>query len=178
MGIRIYKYATRSTIVDISSALNYYKINKYNEKEYKGSIQFLIHQYTKEKQARAFLPKATTKMIMDSIIKHQFHKLFPEGFSQYGGSAQKGIARILSISFDKEQLKYVLKIDEGAGKVGHNGAIMMVSKEKNAVAYIPYDEMLKMAHEIIDFIKQAEIISMLNGKPLYTILPVHQYQNQ
>lgn len=178
MSVRIYKYATQSSIVDVSPALNYYKTNKYNEEEYKGSIQFVIHQYTREKQARSYLPKATAKMIMNSIIQHNFPRLFTNGFTNYGGSPQKRIARIFNIRFDSEQKKYILKIDEGDGKITDNGAIQMVKKNVSVVAYIPYDEMLKIAYETIDFINHAELVAMMKGKPLYTIVPEYQQNLQ
>lgn len=176
MQLRICKYATKSVILDVSSALNYHKTNKYNEEEYKRSIQFLIHQYTKEKQAKAFLPKTTTKMVMNAIINHKFPQLFPNGITNYGGSPRKKLARIFTIKFDQEQRKYFLQITEGDGQMTSNGAIKMVNKEKNAVAYIPYEDTLKIAHEVLDFISQTEIIAMLKGRPLYTILPNKQYQ--
>lgn len=44
MQIGIYKYTTKSTILDVGFTLNYNKTNKRNEQEYKGSIVFTIHQ--------------------------------------------------------------------------------------------------------------------------------------
>ena len=174
MQVRIYKYATKSTIVDISSALNYHRKNKRNEEEYKGSIQFVIHQYTKEKLAFAYLPKSTAKMVMNTIISHHFHHIFPNGFTQYGGSLAKNIARILTIKYDSEQNKYVFGISEGIGQLTETGGIKMTQKQKSVIAYLPYDETLKIAHEIVDFIKQAEITAMMKGKPLYTHVPDYQ----
>jgi hypothetical protein len=90
---------------------------------------------------------------LNSILEHTFPKLFRNGFINYGGSVQKHISRILSINFDKKQMKYILKIDEGAGQISENGSIQITKKDKTVIAYILYEEMLKIAYETIDFIK-------------------------
>lgn len=50
-------------------------------------------------------------------------------------------------------MKYILKIDEGAGQISENGSIQITKKDKTVIAYILYEEMLKIAYETIDFIK-------------------------
>lgn len=176
MQIGIYKYATKSTILDISSALNYHKVNKRNEQEYKGSIAFTIHQYTKEKLIIGYLPKASAKLVLNAIGSHKFPRLFKNGFTSYGGSLSKNLARIFSIKFDSQQMKYIFQIDEGTGRLTKTGAISMVKKSKSVIAFVPYEEALKLAHETLDFINQAEMVAMMAGKPLYTIKPKYEHQ--
>lgn len=178
MNIGIYKYATRSTILDVGSALNYHKINKRNEEEYKGSIVLTINQYTQDKILKSNLPKATAKMLLQTIANHSFARLFNNGYTNYGGSVANKISRITSIKFDSDQMKYIFQIDEGVGRLTKTGAVTMANKQKSVIAFVPYEETLKMAYETLDFINQAETVAMMNGKPLYTIKPKYNPQDR
>lgn len=42
---------------------------------------------------------------------------FKDGYTNYGGSIPEKIARIFTIKFDPDQMKYVFQIDEGAGRI-------------------------------------------------------------
>jgi len=171
-SIKIFKSATTKSILDVRSGLNYYKMNKSNEEVYKGNIIFTINEYGHSgEQAQAFIPKETAKMVLDTIKQHYFPRIYPNGFVNYGGTPSTKRARVFSLRYDSEKHRYVFQIDEGIGQVTKNGAVKMTKKEKTVMSFVSYEDTLKLAHEVSDFILQAEIVAMLNGKPLYTIMP-------
>lgn len=173
-SVKIFKHATQKSILDVRSGLNYYQI-KNNEEVYKGSIIFTINEYGHSgEQAQAFVPKATAKMVLGTIIQHHFPRIYPDGFVNYGGTPSTRRARIFTLRYDREKHRYIFQIDEGIGEVIKNGAIKMVKKEKTVMSFVSYEDTLKLAHEVLDFIRQAEIVAMMNGKPLYTIMPSFQ----
>lgn len=172
INVKIYKTATKKSIMDVTSALNYHKENANGEKVYKGNVVFSITEIENGKYEKAFVGKATIKYVLDSIINHRFHKLFERGFIDYGGSNKNGQvrSRVFTIRYtDRKQ--YQFTIEEGLGKLGPNGSIQMSKKEKTVTTFVSYDEAVKMALEIYDFINQAEVAAMIAGKPLYTIVP-------
>lgn len=170
--IKIFKSATNKSILDVQSALDYYTTNKNNEEVYKGNIVFTINEYGQSgKQLQAFVQKATTKMVLNAIKNHNFPRLFPNGFADYGGTIATKRARIFKINFDAQKSRYIFQIDEGVGAPMRNGAIRMAKREQSVMTFITYQNTLELAHEVLDFIKQAEIMAMFNGKPLYTIMP-------
>src|SRR5699024_1206191 len=150
MGVKIFKSATNKSIIDIKSMLNYYQ-TKGDEEIYKGKISLTINEYGGSKeQLSAFIDKATMKMILSFIIDHNFPKMFPNGFTDYGGTMQTKRARNLYIKYDEDKKRYVFKIDEGQGKVIGAGAIQMVKKEKTVMTFLTYEDAIKMAHEVLD----------------------------
>jgi len=166
--IKIYKSATKVSIMDINSALDYHR-EKDNEMIYRGNITFVINEYGKSKlQLQAFLPKATAKMVFTTIQNGTFMNIFPDGFRQYGGSIASKRARVLTIRFDPNNMRYMFQIEEGEGQPMRNGAIKMKNREKSVQTYVQLDMVLEMACEVIDFIRHSELISLMNDKPLYT----------
>lgn len=179
--LKIFKTATQVSIMDVTSALDYH-IEKDSEMSYRGSIAFLINEYGRSKiTLQSFIPKSKCKMLFSSIIDGSFASIFPidRGFEEYGGSAKKRIARTIRVTFELNQhdfskSRYVFQIDEGEGTVGRNGQISMKKRERSVRTYVNIYQAIEMAHEIIDYIKHEELISLMNDKPLYTWIT---YQN-
>lgn len=174
VNVKIYKTATTKSIMDVLGALHYHKENKNQELVYKGNIVFVINEYgSSKKNEKAYVSKAGAKVAFWSIMNHTFHTLFKDGFREYGGSVANGQvrSRIFSMKLDDKK-RFVFQIDEGAGKREANGSIKMAKVEKTVQSYVSYEEAQKMAHEVYSYISQEEMIAMMNGKPLYTILPV------
>lgn len=166
--IQIYKSATKVSLLDVQPALSYHKRNKDNM-IYKGNIIFIIKEYaTTGKQLQAFLSKATTKMIMNTIINYSFPQLFSNGFKSYGGTISTGRARILTINFEVDKQRFMFQIEEGRGVPVNSGGIKMAKREVSVVTYVSLLDTLEMAHEVLDFIRHQELISLMNDKPLYS----------
>lgn len=172
LQIKIFKSATKKSILDVRSGLNFYKTNKHNEEEYKGKIIFTINEYGQSKeQAQAYVSKATTKMALNLIVQHHFPRFFPNGFYSYGGTAATKRARVFFIKYDSTKKRYIFQIEEGTGTLTQTGAMKMSNKEKRVMTFLTYEDTLQLAHEVLDFISQAEMAAMFKGKPLYTIAP-------
>src|SRR5699024_8023271 len=159
---KIYKSATQVSIMDVNSALKYHK-TKDNEVSYRGNIIFVINEYGRSGfQLQAFLPKATAKMIFNTIINGSFINMFPNGYKKYEGSPKTKRARVLTIQFDPNRSRFIFQIEEGQGQVINNGAMKMTNREKSVQTYVNVEDTLEMAHEIVDFIKHEELISLMN----------------
>lgn len=174
-NIKIYKSATKVSIMDVNSALDYHK-EKNNEVSYRGNIVFVINEYGKSKnQLQAFLPKATAKMIFHTIQTGMFMGMFPNGYKKYGGSPKTKRARVLTVQFDPQRNRYMFQIEEGQGQTIKNGAMKMVKRDKSVQTYVSLEDTLEMAIEVTDFIRHEELISLINNEPLYSY---STYQNQ
>jgi len=173
LNIKIAKTATQRSIMDVTASLDYRKKNSKNEDVYKGSIIFSVTEVQSGKYEKAWVSKAKTKMLLHSMINHQFENVFgPNGFTDYGGSTKPTPrARILNIKMSPKK-QFIFTISEGPGRLGENGSIQMAGKpEKSVQTYIAYQDGLQMAHEVYDYIRDEETKAMVNGKPLYTIMP-------
>lgn len=182
-NVKIFKAANDKSTLDITSMLtgdNVYTRNKYNEEVYKGRIIIAIaeHHDKKKDYEKAYITKTKIKPILHHIINHTFPKFYGTGinynvgFHDYGGSkTENGIrGRKFSIFFtDRKQ--YCFQIEEGPAVEGNNGVIKMTNVERRVQKYLGYEEALEMAHELKDYIQQVELLSAINGKPLYTLLP-------
>lgn len=180
MNIKISKKATKKSIMDVTSSLEYWKENQKGEEIYKGSLIFSITEMENKKYEKAWVSKEKTKVLMKSIIDLNFEKIFgPEGFTDYGGTAgKKPRARILNVKLSPKK-QYIFTITEGPGKIGLNGSIQMMGKpEKIVQTYITFNEALQMANEVYDFIRDSELKAMISGKPLYTTMPSMSENNQ
>lgn len=169
-NIKIFKAATNVSLIDVGSALHYYQ-KKENEIVYKGSLVLTINEYGRSKvQLQAFLPKSTAKMIFELIKNNGFHQLFPQGYRKYGGSAKTMKARVLTIQYEPDKMRYKFQIEEGQGQIIKNGAMKMVQRDKVVQTYVSLFDTLEMAHEVLDFIRHQELLSLMNGngEPLYS----------
>lgn len=175
-NVKIYKSATKKSIMDVTSALDYYKEKESGELEYKGNLVFAITELVNPKKyEKAFVSKKAAKVLFYSIINHTFHNLFKSGFTEYGGSRNNGAirSRIFTVKLDNKN-RFIFQIDEGTGTLGENGSITMNVKEKTVQTYVAYEEAQKLAHEVYDFIKESEMMALFNGKPFYTIVPSYE----
>ena len=173
LNVKIAKTATQRSIMDVTASLDYRKKNSKNEDVYKGSIIFSVTEVQSGKYEKAWVSKAKTKMLLHAMINHQFENVFgSNGFTDYGGSTKPTPrARILNIKMSPKK-QFIFTISEGPGRLGENGSIQMAGKpEKSVQTYIAYHEGLQMAHEVYDYIRDEETKAMVNGKPLYTIMP-------
>lgn len=175
MITKIFKTATKMSIMDINDALDYHRKNEKNELVYRGNLQFVINEYgSSGNQEIAYLTKSGAKQLFYSIVNHHFPSIYAEkGFSEYGGSNKNGVtrSRIFSVEYEKEKKRYKFQIDEGPGRMDGNGSIKMIKKEKSVRTYVSYEDALKMGHEVLDYIKQAELAAFIKGKPYYTLVP-------
>ncbi|GAB6453684.1 MULTISPECIES: hypothetical protein [Bacillus cereus group] len=178
MLVKIYKTATKMSIMDIMDALDFHRKNDKNEVVYRGNLQFIINEYGSSKnQETAYLTKAGAKQLFYAIVNHHFPKIYANGYSEYGGSNKNGVvrSRILSVDYEQEKHRFKFQIDEGPGRMDGNGSIKMIKKEKSVRTYVAYDDAIKMGHEVLDYIKQAEFAAIMRGKPFYTLIP--DYRN-
>ena len=180
---KIFKSANNKSIMDVTSALLNFDQNKFGENVYKGKVVFSITVLGNNGgYGKAFVSKHQIKPMLDMIKTHHFHRFYGEkGFTVYGGSMKDGkvTARIFSIRFtDRQQFHF--KISEGEGAKTGTGGFKMVKPNLNVEKYLSYEEGLQMAHEISDYIHQAEMRAMIAGQPLYTEMPVFHggQQNQ
>ncbi|MCM3716256.1 hypothetical protein M3202_19620 [Alkalihalobacillus oceani] len=171
-SIKIYKHVTKKSAFDITTSLFHFT-QKPNEDVYKGKVIFSVTEMSSSgsdsKYAKAYIDKSKIKPMLHAIINHNFSRVYGDGFKVYGGSKKNGdiIARCCTITFtDRNQFK--IQIDEGKGSMSNTGAIKMIKRVKSVTTYMSYEEGLIMAHEVKDFINQAEICAMSKGKPLYT----------
>lgn len=179
-NVKIYKTATQRSIMDVTSALEYHKEKSNGEFEYKGNVVFAITEMGNQKKyEKAFVSKKSAKVLFYSIINHTFHNLYKNGFVEYGGSKTNGQvrARVFSVKLDQKN-RFIFQIDEGSGKLGPNGSIQMANKEKTVQTYVAYEEAQKMAHEVYDYIKESELVAMIDGKPYFTLTPTYENGNQ
>lgn len=167
-NIKIYKSATQVSIMDINSALDYHR-QKGSEMTYRGNIIFVINEYGGSKlQLQAFLPKATAKMIFNTIQTGMFMNMYPNGYKKYGGSPKTKRARVLTILFEPQRQRYMFQIEEGDGQLIKNGAMKMIKRDKSVQTYVSLEDTLEMAIEVVDFIRHEELISLMNNEPLYS----------
>lgn len=167
-NIKIFKSATHVSILDVQSALVYHQA-KGNDVIYKGNIIFVINEYGKSKiQLQAFLPKFSAKMVTHLIQNHMFHSVFPQGYKKYGGSPKTKRARVLTIVFESDKARYKFQIEEGEGQVIKNGAMKMIKRDKTVQTYVSLQDTLELSHEVLDFIRHEELISLMNDKPLFS----------
>src|SRR5699024_8135631 len=177
-NIKIYKSATKVSIMDVNSALDYHK-EKNNEVSYRGNIVFVINEYGKSKnQLQAFLPKATAKMIFHTIQTGMFMGMFPNGYKKYGGSPKTKRARASTVQFDPQRTRYMFQIEEGQGQTIKNSELKMVKRDKSVQTYVSLEDTLEMAIEVSDFIRHEELISLINNEPLYSYDTYQEKKNQ
>lgn len=172
-NVKIYKSATQKSIMDITSALDYHKEKQNGELEFKGKLVFAITEMgAQSKYEKAFVSKSGAKALFHSMVNGKFQDVYQNGFAEYGGSrTQDGIrARVFSVKMSQKK-QFIFQIDEGAGKLGANGSIQMAQKQTTVQTYVAFEEALKLAHEVYDFIREAEMVSMMKGKPYFTIVP-------
>lgn len=176
-NIKIFKSANNMSTLDVQSNLNYHKMNKSNEDVYKGSIAIAITETNGSKYLNGYLPKSMAKVVFNAIVDRNFHQLFPEGFTQFGGSNKDGKirSRSLKITIGKNKAgvpQYIFNISEGPGKMTETGAFQPAGKPDIYVTkYILHIEAMQMAYEVLDFIRLSEDEAVRNGKPLFTIMP-------
>lgn len=65
-------------------------------------------------------------------------------------------------------MEYIFQFDGGTGRLPKTGAISIVKKSKSVIAFVNYEETLKLAYETFYFINQTETISMI-AKSLYIL---------
>ncbi len=184
--VKIYKAANTKSTLDVTSMLTgqgVYSKNKHEEDVYKGRMVFAISEHGKDYE-KAYITKTKLKPVLHHIMNHTFAKFYGIGFNNagfhvYGGSnSDNGVrSRKFSIFFT-ERNQFVFQIEEGPGKADNKGAIKMIKAERRVQKFISYEEGLEFAHEVTDFIRTVEMVSMINGKPLYTILPLYQSHNE
>ena len=169
--LKIYKFANKMSIVDVLSALNYHKENNNGDLIYKGNIAILINEYgSSGKISTGYIRKENAKVLFWSIMNNMFERDFPDGFIEYGGSRKNNIVRARTITVKKKNNKYEIAISDGPGKITKTGAYQFIKQEIYVHSLIDETEAKKMAHEVYSFIQQTEMLSFMNGKPLYTIL--------
>lgn len=174
---KVFKAANDKSTLDVQAALHYWKEKPHkSEAEYKGKMIFNISDHSKKDTvyAQAFVDKATSKVFLNAVRNgvDSFKRVFPRGFSDYGGSENKATGEIQARVFkaeisneDRGQFKLSITVGKGTKKQD-TGAFQMVSPELTVTKYMGYDEMLKMAYETLDYINQAELAAMIKGEPL------------
>jgi len=112
------------------------------------------------------------KPVLHLLIHHQFPRFYKgKGFESYGGSMKDGKpqARVFRIQYtDRNQFRF--SIEEGDGQKTQTGGYKMINQHSKVETFLSYEEGLRMAHELYDYIHQAEMVAMMNGKPLYTVM--------
>jgi hypothetical protein len=175
--VKNFKSANNKSTLDVSSALHYWKENAKGEKVYKGSMIFGITEHEKGKKSKflqAFLPKDKVKVLMAAIMEGRFSKDNNGSFINYGMKNEKELkhslrSRVLKINLSQKG-QYVFTIDDSPGKEGKTGNIMPAGDvEKSVTRYVPQEEAIRMAREVLDYIRDQELIGQLRGKPLQTI---------
>lgn len=177
-NVKIAKVANNQSLMDASPNLWFHRDkDKNNEEVYKGSVAFAITEVKNNRYGKAYLDKATSKLVMKSIIDRTFFGIFgEEGFKQFGGtkSGENGCrSRLFKIKVGKNKKnepQYIFSIEEGPGKVTNTGAIAPAGKpDSNVSTYIHHIDAMKFAHEIYDYIRDVELVAQQEGKPLHTI---------
>jgi len=159
--------------MDVTAALDNFQ-HKNGEEIYKGKVIFAITERGNQpRYAKAFVSKHVIKPVLHLLINHRFHQYYndPKGFESYGGSMKDGVpyARVFRIQYtDRKQFRF--SIDEGKGQRTTEGGYRMTERLTSVQTFLSYDEALRMAHELYDYIHQAELVAMMNGKPFYTIM--------
>lgn len=195
MKTKIFLNATKRSIMDITSNLFYHeeKINpsgRVTEEIYKGNLIFSITEKGQDgkvawengrkKYLSTFMTKETAKMVFDSIANDRFLERFGDGGIKYNGgfdTHSNGQLRVKTTKLvpvlhtEKNQLThYAFLIEEGNGKREQNVVVMDGPSDVSAKHWIPYTEALKMALEVLDYIRAEEVKAMIQGKPLSTIM--------
>lgn len=184
-NIKIAKVANMQSLMDASPNLWYHKEkDKNGEEVYRGSVVFAITEIKSKKYGKAYLDKPTTKLVMRAIIDQTFSSIFGDtGLANYGGTkkSEKGCrSRVLTIKMGKNKKnedQYIFTIKEGPGKLTSTGGIAPNGPaETTATTYVHYQEAMKFAHEIYDYIRDVELMAQQEGKPLVTI--THKRDNE
>lgn len=196
MKTKIFLNVTTKSTMDITAGLDYFEEKrnyegKVTEDIYKGNIIYSItekgengkakFENGKKKYLKGYMSKSTAKVVFQSILNDTFVQRFGvNGIKDYGGSDNdKGElrARIIKVypimNKEKTQINhYVIGIDEGKGEVSKNGRGTKIEGEADlsVETWVRYIDALKMATEILDYIRDEEIKNMIQGKPLYTIM--------
>ncbi|RKL64961.1 hypothetical protein CR203_23420 [Salipaludibacillus neizhouensis] len=172
---KIYKSVTPRSIMDVTAALDHFQ-HKNGEELYKGKIVFAITVMGQSSQySKAYVNKKDIKPMLHLLINHKFPQFYKDtGFESYGGSMKDGKpqSRVFRIKYtDRKQFNFI--IEEGEGQKTQIGGFKMTKRQSMVETFLSYEEALKMAHELYDYIHQAELAAMLRGKPLYTVMASH-----
>lgn len=184
-GVKIYKFINQRSALDVTHNLSYYKDKPdKKEKEYKGNI--VISITANNKYLKAYITKSKAKSLFQSIIDGNFSKLYPDGFTDYGGSNRDGqiIARTLKIETKvspdpkdntKKKVQIVFTISEGPGERTSTGAFKIKKGARTTdfvQSYLDPISMRECALEVIGYIQSAEIAGQLIGQPLHTFTSI------
>lgn len=159
MEVKIYKVTRERFIMDVTESLRYHEWNREKtEKVYKGKLIFGVTERKQNKYASALIDKATAKMIFHEIINHNFPRLFPKGYVNRGIKEKERIFTIRLFKTKKGEIRYEFTFE-----------IVNGDYRNEIKVDISYVETLKMAHEVLDYIKIVEEKAYDDGEPLHTI---------
>ena len=168
-SIKIAQSHGKGFIMDVTEHLKeyqYHETAKEKEDEYAGKIIISITESETHKHKKAYLDKDKAKMLCYAIYNLQFWQLFGEsGFVEHGvGSIHHD--KLPLRSFGIRQLKttdkgilFQMCINEWKTK----------DEVERVMAVVSMKDMVTIAHEVYDYIQQAELVAMQKGKPLHTI---------
>ncbi|MFC3882010.1 hypothetical protein ACFOU2_00090 [Bacillus songklensis] len=184
LELKIYKAVNQKSTMDVKSLLTGDKVYKKSpdgsEYTYNGRLLITITEHGKT-SARAYIEKKKIKPILYAIMNHTFHQRYGigismnTGFEDWGRSVKDGIerGRRLKIFFTEYQ-QYMFQIEEGPVETTIKGGNKFKHLERKVQKYLSRDESLEFAHEVYDYIQNEEIKGLLNGRPLYTVIPRYE----
>lgn len=192
---KMFKSANDISTIDVTPWLDTdYKTRENGEEIYRGKMVFSITEKGQGKgYLKFFVNKDKAKLLFESMRSGAFSTVFPNGFEDYGSSKDETglLARSFSVKSGqnaKGQPQFIFRIEEGPGEYivdrrsgKSNGAVKKIKTTKSATKYITVQEGIMMAIESLDYIRDREMIGLVNGKPLYTLThfePVSQQTPQ
>lgn len=174
-GVKIWKYQNRRSAVDVTHILNSYRekgAGENRELVYAGRICFSVT--SDGKYIKAYISKSKAKMLFESIRNGMFGKLFPGGYTDFGGGEKDGKVFSKKLEILVTELngkkKVAVNIQVMPGKKTNTGAYKPVGPAyEKASSMFDLPDLLEMATEVGDYIKAAEFVALSKGIPFNTL---------
>lgn len=172
----IFKAQNQMSAIDIQPMLfSYRKNQKRDEHVYAGRLAIGIT--SGGNYERAYITKGEAKAILGTIINGTFSKHFGEkGHQIFGGSEVDGKIQSRILKFSLYNGRFQINISTANGQKQGQGAIKPVGKPfKNVFTTLTPLLALEMAHEVLDYIRAAEVFGVSVDTPLHTMNRVTDY---
>ena len=177
---KTFKSANDKSTMDVTPWLSTdYRTKNNGDEAYAGKIKFTIKEGSNN--LSFYVDKSKAKLLFETIRLGKFEEVFGQAFIDYGSSNKAGqiTARTFNIRLGSNtagQSQFILKIEEGPGELiadrrtgAQNGAVKKIKTERQATKYISGQEGMIMAIETLDYIRDREMLGLMNGAPLVTL---------
>ena len=168
---KIVKIVADAGILDVSPSLHRF-VPKGKDLVYQGKLVFSFWQEESGVYLKGYMDKDLCKILCHNVMHHTFDIAFgKKGLVAAGGTIDEKDtrARTLTVTRSSEE-DYIIRLQEGPGVVNpNNGTIDHTERiDRDIIFSIPLLEMLRLAHEVYDYIRDAEVHSFMQNRSLHT----------